>query len=165
MKICLLVLIKIPLGCAIGGSEGLTWGPVNFWPISWALCYWHNIISYASSSLALQPVVDLGLLYSFSPSIPILCCCLPISAPKPYCIFLHSIYPSEFWTAPSSLPSRITGYNFFLVARCHIISHAQYTNIKILIHTHTYIHFACSYLQTPKLKWKRNTVCWCEPLY
>jgi hypothetical protein len=39
---------------------------------------------YFSSFLALQPLVDLGLLYDFSPSI-IRCCSLPISAPKPSC--------------------------------------------------------------------------------
>jgi hypothetical protein len=69
----------------------------------------------SSSSLAVQPAVDLGLLYDFSPSIPILCQCLPISAPKPSCVFLHSIYPSEpFPFCPPGLLVII-----ILVARCY----------------------------------------------
>jgi hypothetical protein len=67
----------------------------------------------SSSSSALQPMVNVGLLYDFLPSTPILCRCLPILAPRPSCVFLHSIYPSELCMAPSFLPSQITSYNFF----------------------------------------------------
>ena len=78
-----------------------------------------GVICYSSSSsVALQPGVDLGLLYNTPPGLSIPCSVSPFVYSHLYQVRGHVIQPSHFWYSSSPCCIQLSVQHLFLELRC-----------------------------------------------